>query len=709
MPKTESTDIVLEAGAPNLAEWLAEFQLTVSSAASTTFRRAESTRYCLWDGQSHDGRKHAEDIGDEAIPWEGARDGRYFQADFICKLMSAICVQGMLKAKLSATPKGMDDAPKAQYVNAILDHYRAVMRSNSDTELRLFAQWVNTYGVAVLQAGWEEEITRFYQPITMDDISAMAQKDQPGGPIASMLAFIQDTDQEGAALDIAKLYFQDTPNKLLRKSIRELRATGETRLPRQRTVRRAPFLRSLQVYDDVFFPPETTSLAKARWIAVRVFLSKVDLEEKVITEDWDSDWVDLVCASALGKRSLNYAPKHPARLDDAGWTVAEDSASKLAEVVYLYRRRIDSNGVPELDLTVCCPHVLTEGTEEVFAWDGVLDDANGQYPFVVGQREHVSRRILDSRGVPEIAASFQAQGKAFSDACSDRLGLEVVPPFQCVGGRVPKRMMPGQAISVQRIGEISPLLLTSGNPTLGFELLRTFDRFLSAYFGIFHPEVPQPLTLLMMQETVSLFLSALCQGHKLVTRCVMGNATPEELERIAGPPPENFNRDDVDAMYDVELTFDVGNMDPETVWAKIKAIAEGLLPIDVGGVIDRDKLVALALESIDHQAAKFLIKDQQGASQAMYNKVMQDTALMALGNEVAYTENDPTAGRKLEYLQRIMQSNPKYQENIQGDERFKALMENYAKNLQQSQVQLGENKQIGRTGVRPVDAAPQAQ
>ena len=55
-------------------------------------------------------------------------------------------------------------------------------------------------------------------------------------------------------------------------------------------------------------------------------------------------------------------------------------------------------------------------------------------------------------------------------------------------------------------------------------------------------------------------------------------------------------------------------------------------------------------------------------------------------------------------MQQIVQGNPKYQEALQGDERFQALMENCGKNLQQSVAQ-EQNKMIGLIGVQPMNLA----
>jgi hypothetical protein len=48
-----------------------------------------------------------------------------------------------------------------------------------------------------------------------------------------------------------------------------------------------------------------------------------------------------------------------------------------------------------------------------------------------------------------------------------------------------------------------------------------------------------------------------------------------------------------------------------------------------------------------------------------------------------------------------MGKNPKAQQQMQSDQHFRALVDNYVKNLQMS-VSQQQNKQIGRTGVTPV-------
>jgi hypothetical protein len=134
---------------------------------------------------------------------------------------------------------------------------------------------------------------------------------------------------------------------------------------------------------------------------------------------------------------------------------------------------------------------------------------------------------------------------------------------------------------------------------------------------------------------------------------------------------------------------------------KLKAISSFVIPMDAGGVIDRNKLTQRFVEAISPEAAKDLLLDQASASQKMYEQVQIDIAKMMAGMEPQYVENDPSAKNKLQYAQDILSKNPKAQQAAQADQQFQALLQNYMKNLQMS-VSQQDNKAIGRLGVTPV-------
>ena len=103
---------------------------------------------------------------------------------------------------------------------------------------------------------------------------------------------------------------------------------------------------------------------------------------------------------------------------------------------------------------------------------------------------------------------------------------------------------------------------------------------------------------------------------------------------------------------------------------------------------------------IDPTLANELVTENAEASQKMFEEVNAQVAYMSLGNQPKYVENDPSAGIKLQFLQQIIQNNPKYQQQLQADEQFAELLQSYSQNLNMSIMQQ-QNKQVGRLGVNP--------
>jgi hypothetical protein len=199
---------------------------------------------------------------------------------------------------------------------------------------------------------------------------------------------------------------------------------------------------------------------------------------------------------------------------------------------------------------------------------------------------------------------------------------------------------------------------------------------------------------------VNNWLSVWSESFSMVFSLTLQYMEPVEVERICGMQlPQNSS--EISSMFDFHVKYDVRDIDSAYVIEKLKAITQFVLPLDAGGVIDRNKLVKAAVEAIDPDKAKELIMPAGSASQKVYKDIQSDVGLMMLGNEAQYVENDPAAGAKLQYLQDIIGKNQKAQGMMNQDPHFRALIENYIKNLQMSVTQ-DQNKTIGRTGVSPV-------
>jgi hypothetical protein len=172
----------------------------------------------------------------------------------------------------------------------------------------------------------------------------------------------------------------------------------------------------------------------------------------------------------------------------------------------------------------------------------------------------------------------------------------------------------------------------------------------------------------------------------------------EEWLEISGAPAPERRFESLQRGRNWQFKFDVRELSTDYMVEKLKAIGANVLPLDAGGVVDRSKLVAQTLAWIDPSLARAVVSDPTAASQKLFKQVQDDFAQMALGNEVSMTQNDPTAPRQLEYARQIVTANPKYQQALAQDERFKQLTEQWGKNKEFS-AQQERNKITGRIGV----------
>jgi hypothetical protein len=177
--------------------------------------------------------------------------------------------------------------------------------------------------------------------------------------------------------------------------------------------------------------------------------------------------------------------------------------------------------------------------------------------------------------------------------------------------------------------------------------------------------------------------------------------SPEEIAAITGGMQIPQNLASIHNEFDINIRFDVQDMNPDFIQKKIQFL-QTISQMDAGGAIDKNALTKMMLQAVAPEVANQLIVNQAQASQQMYKDVQSDIANMLLGNEAIYAENDPAAQTKMQFVQDIMSKNPKAQAALQQDENFKALFENYVKNIQMSLMQQ-QNAQIGRLGVNQVN------
>tara|TARA_Y100000593_G_scaffold30127_1_gene59755 strand:- start:1961 stop:4075 length:2115 start_codon:yes stop_codon:yes gene_type:complete len=702
----ENTDALAKhTGGPDVPELIQEFRRSMDEGF--TLERtsaADKARYMRWDGQSDDGKKHDANLpeGNQAFPWDGASDTRIPLVDSIINDCVDMLTTSASRSQLSVSGTEVGDLEPAGAATTLMNWVRNNMHNTLGSESELLGQYMMSYGWSAAFVGWEQQSALKTQTLTLEEVHAMAAQSAPDSLMASLPGMINEPERESEVAGVVQDYVPGMKKWAARKVVKDLRETGQAEFPVPYICRNAPSVTALKPYDDVLFPPETIDLQKARVIFRRQFMSEVELRAKVTDEGWDASFVNEAVQTAGKSLGINDVSRALSALTDS--TI--ERRDNLVEIVWAYTRQLDSNGVPGIWYTIFCPLLSNnEGEPSLFAKHEMLDYAHNEYPFVLFRREHVARRVTESRGVSEIARTWQQEIKAQRDSVFDSTSFETLPPIQ-VSKRLglANKIGPAVQLPVTRAGDYQFLQPPSRPPQTAFSVMDAVRQQADEYFGRPNAQIPQVVTQLKQQRMVNQWLRGWTEVFRQVFRLCIQYYSLEELVRVTSAQAAQVISHDA-ARYDFVLKFNVAELDSDLVKSKLDAISTIATTLDAAGRIDKVKLVDKALRAVAPEAADEMLVDEATASQKMYNDVKRDIAQMLLGFEASYADasNDPAAGSKMQMAQEIAGSNPRVQQAMEGDEMFQQLMKRYMENLQMGVMQQ-QNKQIGRIGTKPMQA-----
>jgi len=675
---------------PQIGDLIAELRLSaVDYAGSTRSEKADQVRYCRWAGQSDDARKYTANIGKQAFPWDGAADCRILMADEVVNSIVDLTTTAFWRSMLKVSAVAADDLSAAAQANMLMDWTMNTQLFNELTrESELLAQYIWTYGWAGAHISWNQELGQKEQELTMDQIVAMATEAQPGTITSELPALIVNPEAEDQVAELMLSAFPHLKKSRAKKAVRELREYGECEFPVPTVVKNQPVIAALCPMDELVFPPETTHIQSARVVFRRCYMTEIELLQKVETDEWDEEWAQLAIQQA-GKFSNWVQPNQLPGLA----VNALQNKQNLIEIVYAYQKAVDDDGVPGVWCTVFCPQV-----ENGWGKFELMEYGHGEYPFVVWRTEFINRKIIESRGAPEICASWQVEAKVQHDSITDYTSLTTVPPIEVPKNRAGNlRIGPAVQIPVLRSGEIKFMSPPEREPSTAFALLELIKGEVDRYFGRSTEKVPPVVAQMRQQRIVNNWLHGWTEAFKQVLALQIQYMEPEQVQRITGRESVlNYDSE----KYDITLKFDIRELHTDLMTEKLKAISGLVLPMDSAGVVDRAKLIGLVLRAIDPTLADELVIDKGPAAQKMFDETNDEVGLISLGNPPKLRENDPTAAMRLQFVMQIVQSNPKYQQQIASDQLFQENLKKYVENLQFSVTQQA-NAVTGRLGVTP--------
>ena len=643
-------------------------------------RESYDDRRNFWPGKSRDLRKH----GADAFPWEGASDMEAHVIDERITRLVSLFMASLNRANIRAFPVEIQDVARAKVVSNFLKWMiSSGYISRFNREMELGANYLLERGVLISYVGWHSEDRKFLQRLDFNQIA------QANPELAQLISDGQNEDQVIALLQRS---FDGVTVKRAKKALAELADVGSAELPVVRRQVNAPEVKTLAPDGDFIFPPYVTDPQRAPYCFWKTYYTPQELENKVVTDGWDEAFVDLVIDRYRGVNIDSIEREQEGRRS-LSLTDNAYEAEELIELVYGFQRLIDKeDGSEGIYCTVFHKEFSGNGDVPGYAKFELLNGYE-DYPVVVTRLSEDSKRLYDTMTVPNLLKGIQQQVKIERDSRIDRNSLATVPPILHPVGQAPTDWGPGRYVPYRRKGDID----YGPTPTYNqgsLEMEKTMEQQADRLVGL---DEASPISQIRKQFLVDKLLSHCAEVISQCYRCFQRFGPDQIFFRVTGvPDPQMFNKGNADENFDVTISYDVLNTDPEKQENKLNQMVS-LLQLDRNGRINVDNLLTLIAGSVDPVLADGVLEPVEVAQEKLLKDITDDLSKIYSGIEVPARPSGAQAA--LQVIQQYSQQ-PDVQQRLQEDEAFAARLQKYAGQYQFA-IQQAQNAQIGRIGTQP--------
>jgi len=643
-------------------------------------RESYDERRNWWSGKSRDLRKH----GADAFPWEGASDMESHVIDERITRLVSLFMASLSRANIRAFPVEVQDVGRAKIVSNFLKWMiSSGYISRFNREMELGANYLLERGLLISYVGWHSEDRKFLQRLDLNQIAQVSPQ------LAEMILSGQNEDQ---MVSMLQRTFDGVTVKRAKKALAELADVGSAELPVVRRQVNAPEVKTLAPDGDFIFPPYVTDPQRAPYCFWKTYYTAQELENKVSTDGWNEDFVDLVIDKYRGVNIDSIEREQEGRRS-LSLTDNAYEAEELIEIVYGFQRLVDKeDGSEGIYCTVFHKEFSGNGDVPGYAKFELLNGYE-DYPVVVTKLSEDSKRLYDTMTIPSLLKGIQQQVKIERDSRIDRNSLATVPPILHPVGQAPTDWGPGRYVPYRRKGDIEYGPTPPYNQG-SLEIEKTMESQADRLVGL---DEVSPISQIRKQFLVDKFLSHCAEVVSQCYRCFQRFGPDQIFFRVTGvPDPQMFNKGNADENFDVTISYDVLNTDPEKQENKLNQMVS-LLQLDRNGRINVDNLLTLIAGSVDPVLADGVLEPVQVAQEKLLKDITDDLSKIYAGIEVPARPSGAQAA--LQVIQQYSQQ-PDVQKRLQEDEAFAARLQKYAGQYQFA-IQQAQNAQIGRIGTQP--------
>lgn len=695
-------------------ELLAEFKEEIGRLNSETVwgarLAAENTRFCVWDGQSDDGRKHAAANSDEPVaPFEGATDGRVRLADMLVNEAVILAALATMRGQVKVRGVGTEDNAAAAKVTKFLRWVvRRWLGANFVEEVIRLAQYVygDSPGLGMMSIGWQREMALEMKVINVDELLEMyvllategAGDDEllaaANTAVEDFRAALADEDWgEDMLVDMLLGMFPYLKRPRAVKTVRALRKDGTAEFPAPYIRKDQPEFRAKRFFKDFFVPLNTTSFDRVRVVFEPEWLSRTEVEERALSEGWTKSFKERL----LEKEGMPGLKEYE-RNDDKVIPIQSDRYAGLYQVIRATFRAVNDDSISGWYYVTFSADINEPAHKR-----RLLDYMHGEFPGRVFRREVLDELMLNSRGIPELVGTHQDMIKLFADSFGDNAQLSGVPPIitraRAGGGNL--YIGPLVELPVRRDGDYK-WLDPPRFPAQTVNMIKEVRRQVNEYIGRADEDVDPALVEMHREFNVMWWLVNMREVYRHILQLCQQYVPDDVIARVTDSDDQPLlrSREEIQGQYDIEVTFDARDMDPEYLLNLGKTIKDVLLVMDRDKTIDTAPIVATMLYRLAPEMAEESLRDVDRADKSELDDEMENYMKIRAGVEPPMVDDgSQNYGLRFRMYMEMEQKNPDIFKDMPVDKM--EILTQRLKHLEMMTQQYSENAQIGRTGAAP--------
>jgi hypothetical protein len=643
----------------------------------------------LWSGQTADGRKHSREGSKvDPTPWDGASDLRVFLVDEAINSKISLLWTAFKEANVTATPTESGDLARSQMVSDFMRWLVKTQIPFLDREVEILCNILQQDGIAATGQFWEEKEEKTLVNVTMETM----QRQFPQLDVKELINAPDVADDLYAIWE--EIY--GCSNKKAKKMLAELRATGTTTVAVVGKRKGYPVVRAFSLSENLFIPASATDIETAPAIYRVEYFSPETMRSMINNAGWDEAWVEAAIQRCRGQLITNIYDQYNQPVARS-MVYQEQRYENLIGVVYAYQRLSDEDNVSGIYCTIFNPQLPPDATQDGYAKTGLLGYAHGKYPFSLHRREYLSRKLHDSRGLPEPGKPIQDQVKVHKDSLVDAASISIMPPLLYKSGRAPSRWGAGVRVPVQRMDEIQVMQKMAYDPSTEKSERQLSDDF-NRYNGFVSAETDPAFAGMKNKKEVKAFLDCWADAFGQIFSLYTQFGSEQVAFRVTGSKrsdPEMFTKGDLTENFDWRLDFEIQSHDLEQMERKWKAILEGIQLLNREGNVNFARTIQAYISSIDPNIAELILDPTDVGRQKVIDDEQADlTQIFAGVNKNIKLGTPPQLG--IEVMKNYLGA-PDVQQRYASDPSFKERIDARAKMYLQ-QINQERNKTIGILG-----------